>query len=352
MSIHRKAKKLLSAEENALFCSQIVMLLKAGVPLPEGMRTLSETYRGTEYEQRFAEIDQNIRQTGSLAEAVTAADMFPDHIVHMIRIGEKAGILEEILEALDEYYQRRAQVRLAVKNAVLYPLILVAMMAVVIGILSIRVMPIFTQVYNSLGVETSVYAETMIRFSAVIGQVVLAVVAVILLLVVVFAVLLQTRHSKRVVKFLLKLYPSAKRISRQISTAQFSAVLSKLLEGGFPVEEAISLMSGIVPDPDIALKVKESREEMLKGVGFADAITNTGIYSDIHTRMLKVAGISGNIDKTMRKLGVLYDEEADNGIRRIVSLIEPVIVGILAMIIGAILLAVMLPLAGILSVIA
>jgi len=165
-------------------------------------------------------------------------------------------------------------------------------------------------------------------------------------------ILFQTKQKEKLKTFLLKLFPSAKRISREISTARFSAVLSKLLEGGFPVEEAISLVAGIIPDPDIAGKVLESQKEVLQGVSFAEAITNTGIYSDIHARMLKVAGMSGGIDKTMHKLGELYDEEADEGIRKIVSLIEPVIVGILAIIIGAILLAVMLPLASILSVIA
>ena len=279
---NQKTKKCLTAEENALFCNQIVMLLKAGIPLHEGMRTLCETYRGTRYEECFSKIDRNIRETGSLAEAVASAEMFSGHVTHMIHVGEQAGILEEVLEALDEYYLREAQVRRAVKNAVLYPLILVAMMAVVIGILSIRVMPIFTRVYNSLGVEASKSAETMIRFGSVIGQIVLAAVAVLLCVVIVLFILYQTRQKEKVKLFLLKLFPSAKRISRNISIARFSAVFSKLLEGGFPVEEAISLVVGIVPDHEIAAKVLEGREAILKGKNFVEAITETGIYNRLY----------------------------------------------------------------------
>ncbi len=347
-----KSRKLFSAEENALFCSQIVMLLKAGIPLHDGVKTLSETYRGTVYEQRFAQIDHNIRETGSLAEAVASVSMFPAHITHMIHVGEQAGILEEVLEALDEYYQRQALVRRAVKNAVLYPLLLVAMMAVVIGILSIRVLPIFTRVYATLGAEASVSADTTIRLGSVIGQVVLGIVAVLLVVVITLFILYQTKQREKVKAFLLRLFPAAKRISREISTARFSAVLAKLLEGGFPVEEAVALVEGIIPDPDIRQMAARIREEIKNGVSLSEAIAKSRIYSDVHARMLKVAGLSGSMDKTMRKLGELYDEAADAGIRRIVSLIEPAIVGVLAIIIGAILLAVMLPLASILSVIA
>ena len=348
----KKNKNLLTAEENALICNQIAILLKSGIPLYDGIKTLSETYKGTCYEERFALLDQKVSETGSLADAFTAAEMFPAYIVHMIHIGEQAGILEEVMEALYEYYQREAQVRRAIKNAVLYPLILVAMMAVVIGILSIRVMPIFSQVYETLGAEVSASAETVIRLSTATGQIVLALVAVMLLVAIVLFILFQTKYKDKVKGFLLNLFPVTKNISRKISTARFSAVLSKLIEGGFPMEEAISLVIGVIPDHEIVSKLSKSQEDIIGGVSFAEAIKKTGIYSDIHGRMLQVAGMSGSIDKTLRKLSELYDEEVDDGIRRIVSLIEPIIVGVLSIIIGAILLSVMLPLASILSVIA
>lgn len=352
MKNNRKTRKLLTAEENALFCSQISILLKAGISLHDGMKTISETYKGTRYEGCFSKIDEYVRETGSLATAVTMSGMFPDYIVKMIRIGEQTGIMEEVMDALYEYYQREVQVRRAIKNAVLYPLILVAMMAVVIGILAIRVMPIFSQVYASLGVDVSASAETVIRLSSVIGQIILAVVACLLMIVIVLFILFQTKQKDKLKTFLINLFPVAKAINKKISTARFSAVLSKLLEGGFPIEEAIALVAGIIPDQEIAGKVLESQEDIVKGVNFAEAIEKTEMYSDIHIRMLKVAGMSGSTDKTLRKVGEVYDEEVDDGIRRVVSLIEPIIVGILAIIIGAILLSVMLPLASILSVIA
>jgi len=192
----------------------------------------------------------------------------------------------------------------------------------------------------------------VIRLSSVTGHIVLAFVACLLVIVIVLFILLQTRQKDRVKAFLIRLFPSAREINKKISTARFSAVLSKLLEGGFPIEEAVALVAGIVPDPEIAKKLMQSQQDIVKGESFANAIEKTGIYADIYIRMLKVAGLSGSIDKTLHKLGELYDEEVDDGIRRIVSLIEPIIVGILAVIIGAILLSVMLPLASILSVIA
>lgn len=140
-----RAAGRIPAKETAVFCTQASLLLKAGVPLGEGLKTLTDegTPQGKDLLRRIAE---KVEETGSLYEGVREAEAFPSYMVQMIRIGERVGKLEEVLEALSRYYEREDKLRGAVRSAVLYPLILVVLMAAVIAVLVASVLPVFSQV--------------------------------------------------------------------------------------------------------------------------------------------------------------------------------------------------------------
>ena len=166
-----RASGRIPAKESAVFCTQAALLLKAGVPLNEGLQTLTDqgTPSGRDLLKR---ITDTVEKTGSLYEGVRAADVFPAYMVQMIHIGEKVGKLEEVLEALSRYYQREDKLRSAVRSAVLYPLILVVLMAAVIAVLVAAVLPVFSQVLEGLGAEISGAGTSMLAAGNLIGQLV------------------------------------------------------------------------------------------------------------------------------------------------------------------------------------
>lgn len=340
---------VITAEANAVFCNQVAMLLKAGISLHDGMEAICETYKGSRYQDRFTQVAYRIHDSGSLFNAVKDQGLFPAYMINMISIGERAGILEYVMEALVDHFNREAQLRHEIRGAVVYPLVLITMMAVVISILSINVMPIFVQVYDSLGSEMTSSAQSVMQFGVITGRIVLALVTIILAVTVGIFALLRTKAKDTVIKRLMKLFPGIGHISKIISAARFSSVMSKLIEGGFPMNEAITMAIGVLPNKGIADKLLICQNEIVNGVSFYDAIAKTGIYSTIHNGMLRVAGITGKIDVTLGMFGKIYNDDADDRISNLVAIIEPTMVGILCVVIGAILLSVMLPLASILS---
>ena len=174
--------KSLPAVEVSLFCQQAAMILKAGIPLYDGMEVLYESYKDTAYGGAFQKIYEGVRDGGSLYEGVKAAGFFPKYMVHMVHVGETAGELDRVLESLGDYYDRESRMQAAIRSAVAYPMVLVILMTAVIAVLVLKVLPIFTEVFLSLGTGLAGTEGAVLSGSAALGRIVLIAAAVLLLL--------------------------------------------------------------------------------------------------------------------------------------------------------------------------
>lgn len=341
----------LPAEETALFCEQVSMVLKAGIPLYDGMETLMETYRGSRYGGQFEAIYQALLKNGGLGDAISETALFPAYMVGMVRIGEKAGKLDEIMDALASYYRWEAEVRVSVRNAILYPAVLVLMLAVVIAILLISVLPVFTRVFESLGISAGTGAGSLMRVGTGIGYGALILIGIALLVGLVFGILLRSRHSAGAVKVLYRLLPPVREAATRLSAGRFASVLSIMLVAGYPLGDAMEMAESVITDEAYQHKIVACARRMQEGVPFADAVANGGLFDPIHEKMIRFGSAAGQLDSVMAKLRDLYQEEADNAIQYLVSMIEPTLVTVLCIVIGGILLSVMLPLLSILTAI-
>ena len=138
--------RFLPAGEISMFCEQVALILGSGVSLYDGIEALCDNYKGTAYGASFEAIDRAVKQTGSLHAALQETRVFPPYVLQMAKIGEQTGKLDEIMSSLSAYYAREQRIRRSVQNAVVYPICLIIMMAVVIVVLVSKVLPIFQQV--------------------------------------------------------------------------------------------------------------------------------------------------------------------------------------------------------------
>lgn len=345
-----KKNRRIPAKETAIFCSQVAMLLKAGIPLHEGIASLGEG-ADAGAGARFDKLIQILEESGSLYEAVRASDLFPAYMVNMVHIGEAVGHLDAVMESLGRYYEREDALRTSIRSAVLYPAVLVLMMAAVIAVLVAEVLPVFAQVFRELGMEASQDTGSVIRFGTVAGWCVLIFVAV--LLVLTMAVLLLS-HTAKGGRWLLRIagcLPGLRGIYRRIASGRFASVMAMMLSSGYDLDEALKLAPEVVNDEQMAEKIRLCRDKVAEGVPLGDALMELGLFSGLYARMIQVGVHAGQLDGVMEHLAVIYEQESDEAIGRMIALIEPTLVILLSLIIGVILLSVMLPLISILSVI-
>lgn len=342
-------KRSITSEELSSFCSQVALILSAGLPLYDGMETLAETTKGTEYADLYETASKKVNETGSLYEALKADDRWPSYLVEMTGIGEQTGQLENVMNGLAIYYGREERIRSSVVSAVTYPLVLGVMLVLIIMIMLWKVLPVFQRVLNSMGVEMTGTGSAMMKLGSTIGWVVLALVGIVVVVVVVCAILMKTSMRDKVLNFLRSIFPPIRRISMKLSSSRVASVLSMMLSSGFPTGEALRIMPSILSDKEAAEKVRGISKDLESGMSFADAIEKSQLFDGLHNRMIRMGVAAGREDQVMSTIAEIYEEQVESGISQLVAIIEPTLIALLSIVIGAILLSVMLPMAGILS---
>ena len=343
-----KRKGPASAEISS-FCSQVALILGAGLPLYDGMETLAETSKDSAFADMYAGVSKVVTETGSLYEALKADDRWPTYLVEMAGIGEQTGQLEQVMTGLAEYYGREDRIRTAVVNAITYPLVLSVMLVLIIVIMMWKVLPVFQRVLNSMGIAMSPVSSALINVGTAIGWIALILVGLAILAVVVGAVLMKTDARESVLRVVRKLFPPIRKLSMKLASSRVASVLSMMLSSGFPTGEAFRLMPSVISDGEAAAKVQGIRKELDDGATFADAISNSKLFDGLQDRMIRMGVAAGREDQVMSSIASQYEEQVEDGIAQLVAIIEPTLIALLSIVIGAIMLSVMLPMAGILS---
>lgn len=341
--------KTIPPEETALFCDQVAMILKGGIPLRNGIETLAGNYKNTKYADKFERINAEVQKGSSLYDGIRKAGFFPAYMVNMVKVGEYTGTLDEVMESLADYYRREAQIRGSITNAIMYPAVLALMMALVIAVLTVGVMPVFERVFASLGAAESAASLSAMNLGSLIGKIVLVVVGVFLVVIAVFSALMRTRHQHKVMDFLVALLPPVRRIQQAISAARFASVSEIMLKSGYNINAAVEYGMDVITDKGSRQKLKGLRKKLDDGVPFAEGVAQMGMFESLHENMIEMGSSVGQLDSVMHKLVDIYEQKSGDSINRVVSLIEPILVAVLSVVVGGILLMVMLPLVGILT---
>lgn len=349
MAEANKTEWKLTAEELSGFCAQLAMMLNSGMPLYDGMEMLVQTHKDSPNKGAYQALNEEMNRTGSLYEALKAGAYWPKYLVEMAGIGERTGKLEEVMKGLSEYYGREGRIRRAIVSAVTYPLVLGVMMLLILLIMIIKVLPVFRRVLGNFGVEMTDSGNAMMQFGVTVGWVMLAVVAVVVLAVLICCLLLKTGFRDKVLEALRRAFPPLKNISMRLASSRVASVLSMMLASGFPLDEALDMVPNVLDDSIAREKVEKMRSRIREDVSFAEALVETGLFDEFYSALIRTSSLVGSVDTMMAKVAAEYETRAEDGISSLVSIIEPTLVAILSVVIGAVLLSVMLPMAGIIS---
>ena len=347
----KKKKRTMSSEELSSFCDQIALMLSSGMTLRDGIEMLAEDeMKGNEKVRPYTNLYKVVDETGSLYVAMKENEEdWPSYMIEMVDIGEQTGRLEDIMVSLSTYYQREGRIRSAAVSAITYPLVLGVMLVVIIGILLWRVLPIFRRVLASLGVDSSSSGSVLMSVGTWAGWIVLGLIALVVLAAIVVVILLKTKARDKTLTFLKNLFPPVRKLTEKLSASRVAGILGLMLQSGFPMENALEMAPAALADQESVNKVKFIRDEMKKDLTFQEALSKSGLFADFYNRMVKVGAASGHEPQVMEKIAEIYEEQVEDGLDHLISIVEPTLVALLSIVIGAILLSVMLPMAGVLG---
>lgn len=344
-------KRPLSHPEIAELCRGLALLLHAGAGLGDGLFLLAEEAEGT-LRGLLTGMGQRMDGGAQLSEAMAETGVFPAYVTGMVQVGERSGRMEEALSALADYYEERERLEHQVRTALTYPCILLLVMLVVIGVLLVRVLPIFDEVYASLGSRLTGVAAGLLRLGQGL-KAAMPVLCVLLAAAVVLAVLLSAHEGFR--QCLLTAW-RAKRgdrgVSRQLNDARFAQALAMGLRSGLGAEEAVEMAAALLSDvPAAADRCETCRQKLSGGGDLPQALQEAGVLPAAACRMLELGLRGGSGDRVMAEIAGRLAEEAAWALEQRAAQVEPALVLTASLLVGAVLLTVMLPLMHIMSAI-
>ena len=341
----------LTHSEIAHFCRQLAPLLHAGLSVGDGVLLLAEEEE-KQLQNLLRHLGKQIDGGEKLAAAMEMSGAFPASLTGMIRTGEETGHLEEVLEAMAQFYEQRSRSSRQIKAALSYPAMLLALMLVVVGVLLVKVLPVFDDVYASLGSRLTGVAAGLLQ----LGQWLKAAMPWLfgLLVLAVFAALLYAfcEPVRNRINSWCSIRFGDRGIFAAFNNANFARALAMGLGSALPLEDAVELAGHLLSDiPHAAERCSRCAQLLRSGSNLSQAMKDAAFLPPAESRMLAVGLRQGSGDKIMGGIADRLMERAEEQLENQVSRIEPAMVLIASVLVGTILLAVMLPLMNIMTAI-
>lgn len=340
-------KNELSHEELSGLCLELSMLLRAGVSSADALSLLSEE---AEDRELLAGLSRQVTGGMPLSAALRENGRFPSYVCGLVQAGEESGQLEEALAALAQYYEDRTRLDRRVRSALLYPAVMLLLMLVIIAVLLMKVLPIFDDVYASLGGRLSGVAGGLLQLGRWLDGI-MPVLWVLLALAALFmaAFALLPSFREKVTAFWRRRWGD-KGISRKMNDAHVAQALAMVMPTDISLEDALELASGLV-DGEASRRCLDCRERMLGGEGTGEAMRSSGLLPARFCRLVELGQLHGSADTAMAKISGILSEESETALEEKVGRVEPALVLVCSILVGLILLSVMLPLMHIMAAI-
>ncbi len=348
MKKNKDAKKL-SSEELAYFCAQLSLILRSGVALNDGLLMMLDDIKDNSSYEVIKHVAECVDKQESLYKALEETNKFSSYFVSMIKVGEMSGHLDNVLEGLSVHYLREANTKSAVRSAVLHPSLLLIIMAAVIAVMLIKVVPVFRDVFVQIGSQFSNTSYAAVDFAKTTGTIVLSILGVIVLVgIIIYFIYCNKKGRKALIRLFSKIF-IFKGLIEKMSLCRFSSAMSLMISSGFNTTDAVKLSREVVTSSVVQKKLEKCCEDLDESKSFSDSIVQNKLFPPLYNQMIKISYKSGVLDTVWEQISEKYDEDVNNSLDNMIAFIEPLLVGILTVIIGVMLISVLFPLMEIMS---
>jgi type IV pilus assembly protein PilC len=329
------------------FTRQLATLVDAGLPLLRGMRVLEKQERDKRLKGIINELAISIEGGATFSESLAQhPKTFNRLYVNMVKAGELGGVLEVVLNRLSEFMEKAQKIKGKVIAAMFYP---VAVMVVAVGILAllmIVVVPKFEAIFKDMleGEALPAFTRFVLGVSNTIKNNLLGTIGVIFVFVVVFKIFSITKFGRRVVDRLKMKIPGLGPVISKVAIARFTRTLGTLVSSGVPILQALTIVRETSGNVIVADAVNAIHESVKEGETITQPLEASGVFPPIVISMVDVGEQTGALPEMLMKIADNYDEEVDNAVSAMTSLLEPVMIVFLAVIVGSIVIALFMPL--------
>jgi type IV pilus assembly protein PilC len=344
LSAFHLRKRRVDPAKLLVFSQELAALLKAGLPLFQSLDVMLDRQRDPVLRQSLTTVRQKIKSGIALSDAFRQeGDLFPPIFSASLVAGERSGNLDQVLRRFSSHLRLNQTLRKKAVSAAVYPIVLLTMMAALVAVLLVWVIPQFKSFYEGLGAELPLATRIMLALATTVRSNILWIVLGIGILVTSAVYWLRREGSGVVLDRTLLRLPYFGGLMRMYATSQLMRTLSTLLAGGLPLMNALEVAAASIGNRAMAQAVGSATGRIREGASLTTALESTGMLEALPLEMVKVGEQTGALGDMLNAIAEFYDEELDTQMATVLSLVEPVLLVLMAVIVAAMLLAFYLP---------
>lgn len=339
-------------DEIVIFARQLATMVDAGLPILQGIDALQEQMTHPMFKKVLQTVHEDIRLGSSLSGAFSKhPKVFDTLFINMVKVGETGGVLSKILDRIASYMEKTLKLQRKVKSALIYPAVVVSMAIIITIILLVKVVPTFAGIYASFDRELPAMTQVLIGTSEILQNYLIWIVGLLFIIGVVLVRWHKTDQGAKILDGLVLRMPIFGEILRKVAISRFSRTLGTLIQSGVPILESLDIVEKTIGNRVLELVVQDVKAHVREGESLATPLSKSDVFPPMVTRMISVGEKSGQMEKMLSKISEFYDDQVDAAVDGLTSIIEPLIIGVLGIVIGFIVIALFLPIISITNLI-
>lgn len=344
--------RVVTAKGLTLFTRQLATLVKAGMPLLRSLEVLGRQEKNVPFRGVVEDLAETIRSGGNFSDGLRQHPRIFDRLyVNMVKAGEAGGVLDTVLERLARFMEKTERIKGKVKSAMTYPFIVILLAVGIVSALMIFVVPRFEEIFSGLlkGQPLPALTQAVLGFSYFVKDHVVASLGIAVTVWLAFVVFRRTRPGTRALDRLTIRMPVLGGLFLKASIARFTRTFGTLLASGVPILQALTITRDTSGNVHVADAITVVHDRVKEGDTVAGPLASTGIFPGMVTSMIEVGEETGALADMLTRIADTYDDEVDNAVAGLTSIIEPLMIVALALLVGTIVIALFLPIVSIIQ---
>jgi type IV pilus assembly protein PilC len=334
------------SKELAVFTRQFSVMIDAGLPLVQCLEILAGQQENKIFQKILNGVRASVEGGATLSASMKQYEKVFDPLYYnMVEAGETGGILDTILQRLSMYIEKNVKLKRAVKSAMIYPVAVMSIAAAVIILLLWKVVPIFVELFNGLGVDLPLPTRVVIVLSNFVGSIYgLILLVVIGGTIVALKFWYGTPAGRMAIDTVLLKIPILGLVLRKIAVARFTRTLGTLISSGVPILEGLDITARTSGNAVVEKAISETRKAVEAGRSLVDPLKETEVFPGMVTQMIGVGEQTGAMDAMLSKIADFYEDEVDAAVKDLLTALEPIMIVFLGIVVGGVVISMYLPL--------
>ena len=338
------------AKDLAIFVRQFSVMIDAGLPLVQCLEILGSQQENKTFAKILQQTRMDVEGGASLADAMRKhPKAFDELFVNMIAAGEAGGILDTILKRLATYIEKAVKLKSQVKGAMMYPVAVIGIAGIVIAVILWKVIPTFAAMFEGLGAQLPLPTRIVIQLSNWFVRLLPFMVVFVIAFVFLFKKYYATYNGRRVVDRLVLKLPILGILMQKIAVARFCRTLATLMASGVPILDGLEITARTAGNAIIEDAIMAVRKGVESGLTVAQPLKESGVFPPMVVQMIGVGEQTGALDAMLSKIADFYEDEVDQAVANLLTLMEPVMIAFLGVTVGGIVISMYLPLFDLIS---